>query len=112
MKFASIFDLILELQRIRIGGWTHRSALDELPAAEGPGDGRRERDGDGDPHGEQRLVAEERERERAAARRDELHRPVARRPLRPFLKDITRPGRECGVAQGLVAGGGAGGRGG
>lgn len=100
--------LILKLQRaIRSGGRTHRSALDEPPAAEGPGDGRCERDGDGDPHGQQCLVAEDREPERAATRRHELHRPVAGLPLplRLFSQDLARPGGQGGVA------GGRGGRG-
>ena len=95
--------LILKLQRaIRSGRQTHKSALDDPPAAQGPGDGRRERDGDGDPHGEQCLVAEKREPERAAARRHELHRPVAGLPLplRLFLQDLAGSGR-----QGAVAGG-------
>jgi hypothetical protein len=48
--------VLLVLRKGNSKWWTHGSALDEPPTLERPGDGRRERDGDGDPHGEQRPV--------------------------------------------------------
>ena len=56
---------------------THsNTTLDDVPPGQEPRDRRRQRYGDRNPHRQQRLVAEQGERERATGGRSKLRRPV------------------------------------